>query len=703
MFKVTIFAMNHTNAAVRNSTRKKCPFMEKCYRKNPIHFNEMSHPHLEKLIINQLDSAISIPTVLEFDCDRSQLLDQLKVLQVVMRKKRDKNRDSFLELTRSLLSDNVTVIPSTSGNKTQSPSNLQQKVEKHKKVMAEKRENKLKEMDDQAEMLAKYSKDYVSNSGSSSVVKEESEIILTGDKRNRDSNTDCNVSKRSKESSEDVENEIKNEYLQDCSSGYESQQSSSSSRGSSIMDSYVSCKSDKSRDEMRKKAIQMMKKQGFKVSLVEPGEFAMKYALSAPYHLFFTRVENSPETYNQPLSITFPEILDRSLGQIVESLQINFMVDVGWLCLQYLLAAQSPKIMILYGERVDEEKLGQNITMVPVTLPTKFGCHHTKMMILKYKNDGIRVVVSTANLYSYDWENRTQGLWISPHLPPLPNTSNTTEGESRTGFKKDLVRYLNTYRNPMLTEWISTVRRADFSDVNVFFVGSVPGSHKNAETDLWGHRKLGDILSMHATLPPDAPYWPVIAQSSSIGSLGANIESWLMKNIIPAMSKETSKGVKSPPNFHFIFPTIQNYKEGYDCRNASCCLCYSLQMHSKQEWFQSYMHQWKASKMARDKAMPHIKSYTRLSPDFKKMAWFVLTSANLSKAAWGTYRCSNYIMSYESGVVFVPKFITGKTTFPIGEEDDTGDKPFPIPYDLPLTRYGPNDKPFVSEFFEGYE
>lgn len=25
--------------------KKPCPYMEKCYRRNPIHFNEMSHPH----------------------------------------------------------------------------------------------------------------------------------------------------------------------------------------------------------------------------------------------------------------------------------------------------------------------------------------------------------------------------------------------------------------------------------------------------------------------------------------------------------------------------------------------------------------------------------------------------------------------------------------------------------------------------------
>jgi tyrosyl-DNA phosphodiesterase-1 len=38
----------------------------------------------------------------------------------------------------------------------------------------------------------------------------------------------------------------------------------------------------------------------------------------------------------------------------------------------------------------------------------------------------------------------------------------------------------------------------------------------------------------------------------------------------------------------------------------------------------------------------------------------VLTSANLSKAAWGTNAktgSSHYIMNYEAGVVFIPKFI----------------------------------------------
>lgn len=180
-------------------------------------------------------------------------------------------------------------------------------------------------------------------------------------------------------------------------------------------------------------------------------------------------------------------------------------------------------------------------------------------------------------------------VWISPHLPPLSESANSNEGESPTGFKKDLERYLNRYRQPGITEWTCAVRKADFSSVNVFFLASVPGRHTDMEYDSWGHRKLGSILSKHAKLPPDAPQWILVAQSSSIGSLGPNYESWLQKEITSSMSKENPVGLKSHPNFHFIYPSLNNYKQSFDCRVGSCCLPYSLQTHSKQKWIESYM------------------------------------------------------------------------------------------------------------------
>ncbi|CAK9819513.1 Probable tyrosyl-DNA phosphodiesterase [Anthophora plagiata] len=657
--------------------KKPCPYMERCYRKNPIHFNEMSHPHLEKIVRNQLEGEIQIPEDLDFECsDRSLLVDQLKVLQMVLRKEKN---NSGASVSDSLLSYNKCSTSSAFTNDSSKVNqNLKDIVERHKQGTSQRRESKLKDMDKEAEELFRSKEKSIMDNSNVSKMKEDLDNLKIVEesieksscskdrKRNNSAFGDSEKGKKKSKSCYSKFDEETQDYTEGTPTSSESVRSSSSSKGASLIEQFQSCNSTKSRSELREKAIKMMKQQGFDVSVVEPGNFAMKYALSAPYHLFFTRVQKSKPTYDQQFTITFPEILDISLGEI----------------------------------RVDEEKLSLNITMLPINMPTKFGCHHTKIMILKYKDNGIRVVVSTANLYSDDWENRTQGLWISPHLPPLPESANPSDGESPTGFKKDLERYLNKYRQPVLTEWISAVRRADFSSVNVFFLASTPGRHKDVEYDFWGHRKLGYVLSKHAKLPPDAPRWTLVAQSSSIGSLGPNYESWIQKEIVSSMSKENPSSLKSHPNFQFIYPSINNYKQSFDCRVGSCCLPYSLQTHSKQEWVESYMYQWKAARTARDRAMPHIKSYTRISPDFKKIPWFVLTSANLSKAAWGTVgKDSHYIMNYEAGVIFIPKFITGSTTFPIQEEDKAGVPVFPIAYDLPPTKYESGDKPFVTEFF----
>lgn len=87
------------------------------------------------------------------------------------------------------------------------------------------------------------------------------------------------------------------------------------------------------------------------------------------------------------------------------------------------------------------------------------------MMLFGYKDGSMRVIVSTANLLEDDWHNRTQGIWISPKCKPLPDDSDTAAGESPTGFKESLVRYLVSYNIPRLQTWITRVRKSDFSDV----------------------------------------------------------------------------------------------------------------------------------------------------------------------------------------------------------------------------------------------
>jgi len=180
-------------------------------------------------------------------------------------------------------------------------------------------------------------------------------------------------------------------------------------------------------------------------------------------------------------------------------------------------------------------------------------------------------------------------LWISPHLPRLPDSANPSDGESLTGFKKDLKRYLSRYEQPALTQWIWKVQKADFSKVNVFLIASVPGIYQNNEANFWGYKKLTHVLSRHVTLPSDVFPWPIVAQSSSIGKLGSSFESWLLKDIIPCMSRESNKDIKGQPEFKFIYPSIQNYKQSFHYKNLSWCSPYSAEAHSKQQWLDLYL------------------------------------------------------------------------------------------------------------------
>lgn len=209
------------------------------------------------------------------------------------------------------------------------------------------------------------------------------------------------------------------------------------------------------------------------IKVVNPkGKMAQKLAASRPYNYFLTCITSSRPTHSEPLSITFQEILDPSLGDLECSVQINFMVEAGWLLGQYYFAGCLNKpLLIIYGSGSPEletiSKLKPQVTAHLVKMPNPFSTHHTKMMLLGYTDGSMRVVVSTANLYDDDWDNRTQGLWMSDKLEAMPNGSDTAAGESPTEFRNELLKYLSSYKLPQLQSWILRVRKCNFSAVNI--------------------------------------------------------------------------------------------------------------------------------------------------------------------------------------------------------------------------------------------
>ncbi|PWA97916.1 multidrug resistance-associated protein 3 [Artemisia annua] len=74
------------------------------------------------------------------------------------------------------------------------------------------------------------------------------------------------------------------------------------------------------------------------------------------------------------------------------------------------------------------------------------------------------------------------------------------------------------------------------------------------------------------------------------------------------------------------------------------------------------------------RAMPHIKTFTCYND--QNLAWFLLTSSNLSKAAWGALQKNNtqlMIRSYELGVLFLPSSATQAHAFSCTENGSTSE------------------------------
>ena len=122
-----------------------------------------------------------------------------------------------------------------------------------------------------------------------------------------------------------------------------------------------------------------------------------------------------------------------------------------------------------------------------------------------------------------------------------------------------------------------------------------------------------------------------------------------------------------------------------------------------------YLRSWRPPAcLHRQNAMPHIKTYARVNPSSgmePAVDWAILTSANLSKAAWGALQKKDtqlMIRSYELGVLCLPApngtpSSRSQGLSLVGREKAVSNaRLLPLPYELSLKTYDPTtDEPWV--------
>ena len=373
-------------------------------------------------------------------------------------------------------------------------------------------------------------------------------------------------------------------------------------------------------------------------------------------------------------------------------------------------------------------------------MPEMLGTHHSKMMILLRHDETARIVIHTANMIVRDWTNMTQAVWLSPRLPLMePSQQSPSNEEAKIGsgakFKVDFLNYLRAYdvRFPTCKPIIDKLVQYDFSAIKGSLIASVPGRHKlhdNGSQTKWGWQAMAQALKAVPLAPTTQP--TIAVQISSIATLGPT-DAWLQNTFFRALAggrrdnTTTTLQQHRPPSFKVIFPTADEIRRSLDGYASGGSIHTKIQspQQAKQlqyltplfcHWANDSAHGAELSKDdetkggGRDRAAPHIKTYIRYNKKPSSDAtidWAMVTSANLSKQAWGDAvngAGEVRVSSYEIGVLVWPGLYAGgavmKGAF---QEDEPADVTegkatvaLRVPYSLPLQAYGRGEVPWVA-------
>uniref|UniRef100_A0A1I7TQE0 Tyrosyl-DNA phosphodiesterase 1 n=1 Tax=Caenorhabditis tropicalis TaxID=1561998 RepID=A0A1I7TQE0_9PELO len=381
-------------------------------------------------------------------------------------------------------------------------------------------------------------------------------------------------------------------------------------------------------------------------------------------------------------TLSFNEII--SLIRPVRSIHFVFMIDFDFFINSFPESLRSQPITIAIG-RPDCPELEKecaaypNITVVPVVLGISFGCHHTKMMILEDEQRKVHFVLTTANMIPGDWEFKTQQIYYA-----FGEKKGDLESVKKSPFQADLIEYVALYKHPV-QEWRDLIEHTDFSSVSDRLIFSTPGYHDESRLDRYGHRRLSRILGER--FPVDPGYiqedrYTFVTQCSSIGSLGKTPGEWFRGEFTRSLHAGIPPANGLSSKVYLIYPCEEDVRTSCQGYGAAGSFPYKRSVHLRQPWLKSSMCKWRSKTRDRTQAAPHCKSYVKF--DKRVPQWQLVTSANVSKAAWGMEkpyrnRTQLFIRSWEMGVLI------------------TDPSRFNIPFDYPLVPYGDADEPFFSD------
>ncbi|XP_011623559.1 LOW QUALITY PROTEIN: uncharacterized protein LOC18434585 [Amborella trichopoda] len=186
---------------------------------------------------------------------------------------------------------------------------------------------------------------------------------------------------------------------------------------------------------------------------------------------------------------------------------------------RYLLPyPEYPNLIVIYPPFPDTIAFGKDRKRQGVA------CHHPKLFVLQ-REDSIRVVITSANLVSTQWNKVTNTVWWQDFprstldLPSLFSRSSSW-GEDK-GSQSDFAAHLAGFIAslvidvPRQAHWIIELSKYDFKKASVHLIASIPGLHERVSPYMMEH--------MHVLTAMPVSIHSQFVGASFLGSVQASV------------------------------------------------------------------------------------------------------------------------------------------------------------------------------------
>lgn len=363
----------------------------------------------------------------------------------------------------------------------------------------------------------------------------------------------------------------------------------------------------------------------------------------------------------------------------------TYLFDVGFVDEFAPALRRARQVTLVHGSTVSGDEIAAllpNFRVVRPDVAVNFGdsMHHAKYFLLLWPNT-LRVVVSTANATD-DYHRRSNQIWMQD----FPRCATRTSSSKGLDFLDQLARFVAAVG---LRDWVGVLSAHNFDAVQVWLVCSVPGVHTGADMSRWGHLRVRALLRRLQPLPATFLRPSLMAQFSSLGRMSDTwlYEQWMTSMMPPAAASSTEPqggGGKAAQlkllrtamaeRLFLVWPTVAFVRDsffGYPMGLSICGTRSSFDLDCVRTRFFKYLPQ----NATRGDLSPHMKSYALFDGSVRgkaaetpvPLAYYLSTSANLSKQAWGELQKDESqfsVKNFEMGVIFLANEVDALSTAP---------------------------------------